>query len=172
MARKNHKDAFIAEHGQAKWDLAMRFINKNDRSPEATEAVKLYGHYQKGLNQDLWTVYGILENGVLKYIGSTGMDWRQRWNKHKSDARTLGKDAYALHYAMNSTSTNHKLFPEYTFTILHTVSDEQTATDLEIALTKAHQTNIHGYNIYIGGGHGNKKYKTRPLSTPDDIQTR
>ena len=171
MARKKHKNAFIAEHGQEKWDLAMRYISKSDRSPEATEANKLYSRYQHGLNQDLWTVYGILENGVLKYVGSTGQDWRVRWSNHKSRARTL-KGARPLHFAMNSISTNHKLFAEYTFTILHQYNDQQTAKDMEEALIKAHNTHINGYNTYIGGGSSSKKFKTRPLSTPDDITTR
>ena len=174
MAHKKinkHKDAFIASHGQEKWDLKEKY-NKGDRSPEAREAKKLYGRFTQGLNQDLWTVYGVLENGVLKYVGSTGIDWRVRWTKHKSDARTLGKDARTLHYAMNSISTNHKMFPEYTFTILHQYNDEQTAKDMEIALIKAHQTHINGYNVRIGGGNGSKKYKTRPISQPDDLTTR
>lgn len=173
MSKKinNHKADFIAAHGQEMWDLS-RSYTKGNRSPEAKEANTLHGRFKKGLNQDIWTVYGILENGVMKYIGSTGTDWRHRWTNHKSDARKLLKTARALHYAMNSTSTNHKEFPEYTFTILHTVSDKQTAKDLEIALIKAHNTHITGYNVYIGGGNGSKKYKTRPLSTPNDIETR
>lgn len=171
MAQKNHKTAFIAEHGQEKWDLVDSYKHKDNRSPEAKEAVTLYGRFFQGLNQDTWTVYGILENGVLKYVGSTGMDWRHRWNQHKSAARTL-KGARPLHFAMNSTSSNHKLFAEYTFTILHTVSDKDTAKDLEIALIKAHNTHISGYNINIGGGRNTNKFKTRPLSTPNDIETR
>jgi len=172
MARKNHKNAFIAEHGQEKWDLKHNYMSKGDRSPEATEANKLYGRYLQGLNQDTWTVYGILENGVLKYVGSTGKDWRHRWSHHKSSARKLGKWSSPLHFAMNSTSTNHKLFPEYTFTILHQYNDEQIAKDMEKALIKAHNTHINGYNILIGGGAGGKKFKTRPISQPDDLQTR
>jgi hypothetical protein len=171
MAHKKHKQAFIAEHGQEKWDLKHNYMNRGDRSPEATEAVKIYQRFAYGLNQDTWTVYGILENGVLKYVGSTGKDWRHRWSNHKSAARTL-KNASALHYAMNSISTNHKLFAEYTFTILHQYNDEQTAKDMEIALIKAHNTHITGYNVLIGGGNNSKKFKTRPLSTPDDLQTR
>lgn len=175
MSKKinNYKDNFIAEHGQAMWNLRNQYC-KGDRSPEATEANKLYSRYGEGLNQDTWTVYGILENGVLKYIGSTGQDWRVRWSKHKTNARKLGKWSSPLHYAMNSTSTNHKLFPEYTFTILHTVSDKDIAKDLEIALIKAHNTNIHGYNTYIGGGNGAKKFvkSTRPISLPNDLTTR
>ena len=166
-----HKQSFIAAHGQEKWDLVMRYIHKSDRSPEATEASKLYGRFTQGLNQDLWTVYGILENGVLKYVGSTGKHWRNRWSHHKSRARTLD-GASALHFAMNSTSTNHDIFPEYTITILHTVSDKDIAKDLEKALIKAHNTNIHGYNTYIGGGNSSKKFKTRPVSKPDDLTTR
>ena len=168
--RKSHKAAFIAEHGQAQWDLRNRYINKGDRSPEATEAEKLYCRYSQGMNQDLWTVYGILENGVIKYVGSTGINWRKRWTSHKTKARTL-KHARPLHYAMNSTSTNHDIFPEYTFTILHQYNDEQTAKDMEKVLIKANNTHINGYNVRIGGG-GGKKYKTRPVSTPDDIETR
>lgn len=169
--KKSHKDGFIAEHGQEKWDLVRSYWNGN-RSPEATEANKLYLRFAHGLNQDTWTVYGILENGILKYVGSTGIDWRTRWSNHKSHARRLAKGASALHYAMNATSTNHKLFAEYTFTILHTYSDQQTAKDMEEALIKAHQTHIHGYNVYIGGGNKSKKFKTRPISQPDDIETR
>lgn len=174
MSKKinNHKDNFIAEHGQEKWDLKNRYMNHGDRSPEATEATKLYSRFAKGIIQDTWTVYGILENGILKYIGSTGIDWRTRWSNHKSDARKLGKRASALHYAMNATSTNHKEFPEYTFTILYQYNDKQVAKDIEEILIKAHQTHIHGYNVYIGGGNGAKKFKTRPISQPDDIQTR
>lgn len=73
---------------------------------------------------------------------------------------------------MNATSTNHKEFPEYTFTILYQYNDKQVAKDIEEILIKAHQTHIHGYNVYIGGGNGAKKFKTRPISQPDDIQTR
>lgn len=171
MAQKKYKNAFIAAHGQKMMDLYNDYKHKGNRSPEATEANKLHARFSQGLNENTWTVYGILENGVLKYVGSTGMDWRHRWNQHKSFARTL-KGARALHYAMNSTSTNHRLFAEYTFTILHQYNDKETAKDMEIALIKAHQTHIHGYNVRIGGGKNTQKFKTRPLSTPDDITTR
>jgi len=174
MARKNHKNAFIAAHGQKMMDLYNDYKHKGNRSPEATEANTLYGRFAQGLNIEVWNVYGILENGVLKYIGSTGRDCGSRWSHHKSLARRLDKYACPLHFAMNSTSTNHKEFPEYTFTILHTVSDKQTAKDLEIALIKAHNTNISGYNTYIGGGNGAKKFvkSTRPISLPNDLTTR
>ena len=173
MAKRvnKHKDAFIAAYGQEKWDLVMAYWTKKDRGAEATEAVKTYNHFQKGLNGDIWTVYGILENGVLKYVGSTGIDVRQRWSNHKYRAKTLN-NACPLHSAMHSVSTNHKLFPEYTFVILHQYNDQQTARDMEEQLIKANNTHINGYNTYIGGGSKSKKYKTRPVSNPDDLQTR
>lgn len=170
--KQKHKDEFIRDHGQAKWDLRNQYVNHGDRSPEAREAEKLYNRYSKGMVNEVYTVYGILENGVLKYIGSTGLDWRKRWTQHKANGRKLGKRSSALHYAMNTNSTNHKLFPEYTFTIFHTYTDKQTAKDMEEALIKAHNTHINGYNVRIGGGNGSKKYMTRPVSNPDDLQTR
>ncbi|MCA6603001.1 MAG: GIY-YIG nuclease family protein [Pseudanabaena sp. M007S1SP1A06QC] len=168
--KKNHKQTFINQHGQEKWNLVNAYYTKKDRSPEATEAVRLYQQISQGLTQTTYTVYSISENGRIVYIGKTGSYLNKRWNHHKSRARTLD-GASALHMAMNTISTNHDLFPEFLIQTITTTQDENAADVIEKALIQAYQTNITGYNKYIGGGYKSKKYSTRP-SQPSNVITR
>lgn len=155
MANK-HKANYIAEHGQEMWDLLTAYGN-GSRSPEATNANRLYTHYAHGANGDTYTVYQITEFGKVVYIGMTGQNPSQRWSVHKSRARYL-KSACPLHRAMNAISSDHKNFPSYRFSILHTTSDKVAAQALEVAEIGAHGTNKDGYNKYIGGGNTSKKF--------------
>lgn len=155
--KKNHKTAFIAEHGQAMWDLLDQYKHYGNRSSEATNAARLYLHYSQGFNQSVFTVYQITEFGKVVYIGMTGTDPRIRWSRHKSRARTLVNPC-PLHQAMNEISNDHKNFPAYRFAILHTTTDQNAAEALEIAEIAAHETQKNGYNIYIGGGRKSKKF--------------
>jgi hypothetical protein len=154
--KKNHKTAFVAELGQDKWDLLTAY-NNGSRSPEATNAHRLYDHYQKGLNGDTYTIYSITEFGKVVYIGMTGHDPRSRWSTHKTRARSL-KNAAPLHHAMNAISSDHKLFPAYRFSILHTTTDKVAAEALEIAEIAAHETQKNGYNVYTRKGNTSKKF--------------
>jgi hypothetical protein len=156
--RKNHKDNFIAEHGQEMWNLTDEYRNHRNRSPEATNATRLYSQYVNGLNGDTFTIYSITEFGKVVYIGMTGQDPRVRWNYHKSHARTL-KQARPLHRAMHEISSDHKNFPAYRFGILHTTTDKVAAEALEIAEICAHETQKSGYNVYARKGNSNKKFK-------------
>ena len=155
--KKNYKAEFIAEHGQEKWDLANDYRNHGNRSPEATNAKRLYDHYQHGLNRDTYTIYQVTEFGKVVYIGLTGQDPRSRWSCHKSTARSLYK-ACPLHRAMHEISSDHKNFPAYRFAILHTTTDKVAAEALEIAEIAAHGTNKDGYNHQRGGGNKAKKH--------------
>lgn len=168
--KKNHKATFINLYGQEMWNLRYAYTNKGDRSPEATEAERLYCQIAHGLIQDIWTIYSISENGKIVYIGKTGLDYRKRWACHKTRARSLNK-ASPIHCHMNNTSTNHEFFPEFTFQVITTTTDQKTAEDLEIAYIKAFKTHIDGFNKKMGGG-SSKKYSTRPTNIPNDISTR
>ena len=155
--KKNYKTDFIAEHGQRMWDLMDQYQNHGDRSPEATNAKRLYKQYTNGSNGNTWTIYQITEFGRVVYIGLTGTTPATRWTNHKSRARSL-KGASALHRAMNEISSDHKHFPAYRFAILHQTTDKIAAEALEIAEIAAHETQKDGYNIQIGGGNHDKKY--------------
>lgn len=154
--KKNYKTAFIAEHGAEMFNL-LKLYWRGNRSIECVEAKRLYHHYQQGLNESLYTIYSITEFGKVVYIGMTGTESRQRWYVHKSRARTLRKAA-PLHRAMNEISSDHKNFPAYRFSILHTTTDKVAAQALEIAEIGAHETNKTGYNIYTRKGNTNKKF--------------
>jgi hypothetical protein len=167
--KKSHKQIFINQHGQAKWDL-MNAYKKGNRSAEATEAERLYAQIKMGLTQDTYTIYSISENGKIIYIGKTGINPKERWTAHRTTARTFNKAA-PLHYHMNTVSTDHKLFPEFLFQIITTTTDKQSAEDLEIAYIKAYNTHIDGFNKRLGGGNKSKKLFTRP-SQPQNVTTR
>ena len=157
MAKKSYKLAFIAEHGQSMWDLVDQYHNHRNRSPEASNAVRLYNHYTKGFNGNTYTIYQITEFGRVVYIGLTGTNPAHRWSGHKTSARTLNRAA-ALHRAMNEISSDHKHFPAYRFAILHQTTDKLAAEALEVAEIAAHGTNDDGYNFQIGGGNIIKKF--------------
>ncbi len=167
--RKSHKAEYIKQYGQKMWDLRLAY-DRGDRTPEATEAIKLYHQIAKGLTQSTYTIYSISENGRIVYIGKTGTYLNKRWTHHKSRARTLD-GASALHMAMNTISTNHDIFPEFLIQTITTTQDENAADVLEKALIQAYQTNITGYNKYIGGGCNTKKFLSRP-SNPQNVITR
>ena len=160
MAKKTnkHKTAFIAEHGQAMWDLMIDYIMNGNRSPEAKNAKRLYGHFSRGMNESVYTIYSITEFGKVVYIGMTGTDILSRWNSHKTCARTLPKCACPLHRAMNQISSDHKNFPSYRCASLHTTTDKIAAQALEVAEIAAHGTNKDGYNKIMGGGNTSKKF--------------
>lgn len=156
MRKNSYKKAFIAEHGIGMWDLVDQYWH-GDRSPEATNASRLYNHHQQGLKGDTWTIYTITEFGRVVYIGLTGTNPAQRWSVHKSKARNLN-GACPLHRAMNEVSSDHAHFPAYRFSILHQTKDKSAAEALEIAEIAAHETQKDGYNIYMGGGNNGKKF--------------
>lgn len=153
---KSFKDIFITEQGAGMWNL-LKLYWRGNRSVECVDAHKIYGQYQQGLNDSVYTVYQVTEFGKVVYIGMTGLDPRCRWSCHKTCARTLVRAA-PLHRAMNEISSDHTNFPAYRFSILHTTTDKVAAQALEIAEIGAHGTNKDGYNIYRGGGNTSKKF--------------
>lgn len=167
--KKNIKAEYINKHGQEMWNMVDSYVNHNDRSPEATEAMKLYSRIQKGIYEDTYTTYGIYDlNDNLLYVGHTGTTLKARWNAHKTHAKNLHR-ASALHYHMNDTVAQYG--GEYTdwFSIkpYQVFTTHQEAKDHELLLI---DTFNPPYNIYRGGG--NKGTLKRPVSQPDDIQTR
>lgn len=155
--RKNYKAAFIAEHGQEKWDLVLGYIQHGDKSPEATNAKRLYNHYQQGLNGETFTIYTISEGSKIVYVGRTGRTLATRWTQHKSAARTAD-DTQPLHLAMMST-TDPATFPEWMCQTYLTTTDKNAAIELEKLAIVAFKTNTDGYNRRIGGGDTGSKFK-------------
>ena len=129
MAKKSHKAAFIAEHGQDKWDLVTEYWKGSNKSPEATDAVRLYNNSQKGITSDTWTIYTISEGSTIVYVGRTGTTLAARWNNHKSAARKSA-DTQPLHLAMMK-STDTDTFPEWTCQSYVTTTDKSAAIELE-----------------------------------------
>lgn len=154
--KKKHKAAFIAEHGQEVWNLVMEYTNHGNKSPEATNAVRLYNHYQNGTNGDTFTIYTVSEGNKIVYVGRTGRTLRKRWSNHKSDARKSA-DTQPLHLAM-MTTTDTDTFPEWTAQTLNITTDKNASIELEKLAIVALRTNIDGYNRNIGGGNTNKKF--------------
>ena len=159
MAKKSYKAAFIAEHGQEMWNLVDQYQNHGNRSPEATNATRLYEHYQKGLNGDTFTIYTIAEGNTIVYVGRTGKSLASRWTNHKSDARKSSTNM-PLHLAM-MTTTDPATFPEWTCQSYVTTTDKDVAIQLEKLAIVALRTNIDGHNRQIGGGNTNKKFSKR-----------
>ena len=158
MAKISYKAAFIAEHGQEMWKLVDEYKHGN-RSPEATNANRLYYHYAHGSNADTWTVYTISEGSNIVYVGRTGRTLGKRWSHHKSAARKSA-DTIPLHLAM-MTTTDTNTFPEWTCQSYVTTTDKSAAIELEKLAIVALKTNTEGYNKYMGGGNTNKKFSKR-----------
>ena len=148
--RKQHKDKFIKQYGQEMWNLVNDYIAKGDRSPEATEANKLYARVQTGAEADVFTVYAICEGDRFIYIGSTSSSAKKRWTEHKSLARTLNQ-IRSIHLYMNEVvDQNGGEYDDYFHTItLEQFDNEEDAKRREIELIEFYKP---PYNIYKGGG--------------------
>lgn len=155
--RKSYKKDFIAEHGQEQWDLKNEYDNHGNKSPEATNAARLYNQYAQGLNGDTFTIYTIAEGNTIVYVGRTGKTLASRWTGHKSAARTSA-DTQPLHIAMMKTS-DPATFPEWTCQTYITTTDKDLAIELEKLAIVALKTNIDGYNKIMGGGSTSSKFK-------------
>lgn len=163
------KDSFINQYGAAEWEKVKQY-GLGNRSPENTNAMRIYSQHQKGQHSDTFTIYGVLENGKIIYVGNTGLNLRVRWNAHKTKARTL-KHSRPLHNHMNTVSSNHDLFPEFDICALETATDQKTADIIEKALINKYNTHVNGFNKKIGGGMKGRFKSTRP-QTNSDIETR
>ncbi len=152
---KTFKDIFIAEQGAGMYNLLKLYWNGN-RSVECVEAVRIYGHYSKGLNGNIWTIYTISEGNKIVYVGRTGKTLAARWTHHKSNARTSA-DTQPLHLAM-MTTTDTATFPEWHCHEYVKTDDKNAAIELERLAIVALKTNINGYNCKIGGGNTSKKH--------------
>lgn len=156
---------FVAKHGQEMLDLVKQY-RKGIRTPETTSAMTLYQNQTQGRIREVFTVYGILEDGKVVYVGSTSATINARWNEHKYDARTLRRKLpQILHSHMNTVSSNHDIFPEFTPVVFEELNDENAAKALEKSLIIAYKTHITGFNKQIGGGGKRTKYiSTRPAN--------
>ena len=159
MAKKSHKAEFIAEHGQEQWKLVSEYWHHDNRSPEATNAVRLYTQYAQGLKGETFTIYTISEGSKIVYVGRTGTTLASRWTGHKSKAR-LSSDTIPLHLAM-MTTTDPDTFPEWTCQMYVTTNDKNAAIELEKLAIVALRTNVDGFNRNIGGGNTSKKFGKR-----------
>ena len=155
---KNHKTEYIAEHGQEMWDLQKAYKN-GSRSPEATNANRLYSQYKQGMNSEVYTIYTISEGNKIVYVGRTGLSLASRWSKHKTSARRSA-DTQPLHIAMMKT-TDTDTFPEWTCQTYLTTTDKSAAIELEAKTIISLKTNTEGYNKRIGGGNTSKKFSKR-----------
>ena len=168
--RQNHKTQFIAEHGQEMWKLVEQYCGHGNRSPEATEAKRLYNHIAHGHSDNVWTTYGIYDmNDNLLYVGHTSMKLKQRWYCHKSKARTLPAKAGPIHIHMNDTMAQYggDVTDWFECRPIEQFDNAKAAEDHELLLIDT----LHPpYNFNRGGG--NKSKLKRPLPQPDDLQTR
>ena len=167
--RRNIKAQYIQQHGQEMWDLLNDYINHNDRSPESTEAMKHYNRLQKGMTDSVWTTYGIYDlNDNLLYVGHTGSTVKYRWSQHKHKARTLN-EARPIHVHMNDTMARYggDVTDWFECRPLEQFDNLKAAEKHELDMIDT----LHPpYNINRGGG--SKGILKRPVSQPDDLQTR
>jgi len=148
--RKQHKDNFIAQYGKDMWDLVRDYVDRKVRSPEATEANKLYIRLLRGADKDCFTVYAICEGDRFIYIGSTSNDVKQRWTDHKSKARRNVTN-YLIHNHMNEiVDQNGGEYDDYFHIItLEQFDNEDDAKRREVELIEFYKP---PFNKYKGGG--------------------
>ena len=151
MSKKiKHKDNFIKEYGQEMWELVCAHKNKNDKSPEATEAHKLYMRLLRGADKDCFEVYAICEGDRFIYIGSTSNGVKNRWTNHKSNARTNSTN-YPIHNYMNEiVDQNGGTYEDFFHTrIIEQFDNEDDAKRREVELIEFYKP---PFNKYKGGG--------------------
>lgn len=170
MKLKQHKDNFIAKHGQEKWNLVMEYKHKNNRTPEAVEANRLHCREVQGRTTDEWNCYGIYEGKNLLYIGKTGSSIR--WNEHKAQVKKPSKKSSPVHRYMNSIIQAHggDTDTHFQFKVLETFNTEIEAELREKVLIETLQP---PFNIRRGGG-GSRRIlpSTRPVITDKTLETR
>ena len=105
-----------------------------------------------------FSVYSISFNGEVVYVGSTSVG-KHRWVCHKTKARNANQWSRPIHDFMRSNTKDTKTFPEFTWEIIATTTDEDTVKELESYFQKKYD--LPAYNKVI-----------RPLNQPQDILTR
>lgn len=165
------KEEFMNRFGEDKWNLYCLY-NLGDRSPEATEAAKLYARVKRGFLDNNYTIYGILFDGKIVYVGMTSQTLSSRWTNHKSRART-NPEASPLHTFMSECTSDIQCFPEFTALSLAVTEDPELAQQIETLSIKAYNTHIDGLNQTtksIGSKPSMKDprtYNIRPVVMPD-----
>jgi hypothetical protein len=164
--KQNIKSEFVTRYGQEQWSLLDAYRNGGDRSPEATNAKRLYRQIERGMTTDIFNVYGIVYEGEVIYVGCTSMTINERFIKHKSIARKLPQvGTAAIHCFMNENTTDLQHFSDFVAVQLSQATTQDEANDLEQHFIDTLNPKL---NMRNGGGGCKSKLK----GTFDDISIR